>query len=192
MSEIESILEELSSEDEQRCEQAIIRLVNMGESALTALKPQLTHPQADQRWWAVRALAGFLDREATRLLIEAMDDAEPSVRHCAALALAGRSDEDAIAALVAALFSPDRLFARLAANSLVSTGTAAVPALLNQIEQNAEAPRVEIYRSLALIGDPRAIPALFNATEDDSALTEYWAQEGLERMGVGMVYFKPE
>jgi phycocyanobilin lyase beta subunit len=121
-----------------------------------------------------------------------MEDPETSVRHCAALALAGRSDQDAIASLTSALSSPDRLLARLAANSLVSTGSAAVPALLDLLEHNAEAPRAEVVRALALIGDPRAIPALFNATEDDSALAEYWAEEGLERMGGGMVYFKPE
>lgn len=192
MSELESLLEDLSGEDEQRAEDAVSRMANYGESALAALKPRLSHPQAEHRWWAVRALAQFPDPEATRLLIAAMDDPEPSVRHCAALALAGRADEAALAALASAITSPDRLFARLAANSLVTTGSAAVPPLLNLLEHNAEVPRAEIFRALALIGDPRAIPALYNTTEDDSALVEYWAEEGLERMGVGMVYFKPE
>jgi len=44
---------------------------------------------------------------------------------------------------------------------------------------------------LALIGDPQTIPALFAALQEDSALMEYWANEGLERMGVGMAFFKP-
>ena len=39
--------------------------------------------------------------------------------------------------------------------------------------------------------DTRAIPALFKALEDESAIAQYWADEGLERMGVGQVYFKP-
>jgi hypothetical protein len=37
-----------------------------------------------------------------------------------------------------------------------------------------------------MIGDTRAVPGLFEALEG-SALQEYWAEEGLERMGVGMV-----
>jgi len=191
MSDIETILLELSSEDENRAEQAASRLAGLGGRALEALKTRLLHPQVDQRWWAVRALANFPDREATRLLVSALGDQDPSVRHCAALALAGRADEDAIAALASALSSPDTLLARLAANSLVSTGAEAVPALLDILKDCPEVYRAETVRALALIGDPRAIPVLYNALADDSALVEYWAEEGLERMGVGMVYFKP-
>jgi hypothetical protein len=33
---------------------------------------------------------------------------------------------------------------------------------------------------------------LFEELDDSSALIEYWASEGLEKMGVGLVYFKPE
>jgi NADPH-dependent ferric siderophore reductase len=46
-------------------------------------------------------------------------------------------------------------------------------------------------RVLALVGDKSSIPALFEALDSDSMLIEYWANEGLERMGVGMVFFKP-
>jgi hypothetical protein len=45
---------------------------------------------------------------------------------------------------------------------------------------------------LAQIGDPRSIPALFTALDEDSALMEYWASEGLEKMGVGIVFFEPD
>jgi HEAT repeat protein len=51
--------------------------------------------------------------------------------------------------------------------------------------------RREAARSLAAIGDPRAVPALYEVLEDDSALLVYWAEQGLERMGVGMAFFKP-
>jgi HEAT repeat protein len=46
-------------------------------------------------------------------------------------------------------------------------------------------------RALARIGDQRAIPALFRALDDESALIEYWATKGLEDMGVGMIFFEP-
>ena len=71
------------------------------------------------------------------------------------------------------------------------SGAAAVPALLDLLETGLQAVRLETARTLAMIGDTRAIPALFNALDEDSALMEYWANEGLERMGVGMAFFKP-
>ena len=42
-----------------------------------------------------------------------------------------------------------------------------------------------------MIGDTRAIPELYKMLDSDSALLEYWASDGLERMGVGMVFFAP-
>jgi hypothetical protein len=44
---------------------------------------------------------------------------------------------------------------------------------------------------LALIGATSAIPALFGALEDKSIVAQYSIDEGLERMGLGQVYFKP-
>jgi HEAT repeat protein len=87
--------------------------------------------------------------------------------------------------------SQDALLARLAANALACTGADAVPALLEVLEKGEQALRLEAARALAHIGDERSIPALFKALDEDSALMEYWANEGLERMGVGMVFFKP-
>jgi HEAT repeat protein len=67
-----------------------------------------------------------------------------------------------------------------------------VAGLIRALAQDAQ-PRVRTHaaRALALIGDTSAIPALFKALEDDSAMVQYWVEEGLERMGVGQVYFKP-
>ncbi len=52
--------------------------------------------------------------------------------------------------------------------------------------------RIQIMRSLAEIRDHRAIPLMLKATEEDSAMLNYWAKEGLERLGLNMVYIKPE
>ena len=93
--------------------------------------------------------------------------------------------------LIAALNDSDRLCASLAADALVSIGAAAVPALLAVLENGKPAARIEAARALALIGDTRAIPAFFKTLEGKSTLVEYWAREGLERMGVGMAFFKP-
>ena len=64
--------------------------------------------------------------------------------------------------------------------------------LLDAMQHGEHLARLEAVRALAKIGDQRAIPALFEALDDSSALIEYWASEGLEKMGVGMVFYKPE
>jgi HEAT repeat protein len=120
-----------------------------------------------------------------------LKDKDVAVCQCAALGLSRQPDERAVPALVEAMASDDALLARLAANALGAIGAAAVPALLDALENGSQSVRLEAARTLAMIGDTRAIPALFNALDGDSALLEYWANEGLERMGVGMVFFKP-
>jgi len=59
------------------------------------------------------------------------------------------------------------------------------------LNSSPQAARLEAARALALIADQRAIPSLFQALDGESALLEYWANEGLERMGVGMAFFIP-
>jgi hypothetical protein len=55
--------------------------------------------------------------------------------------------------------------------------------------QNA---RVEATRALAEIKDPRCISPFFAAIQNgDSPLVEYWADQGLEKLGIGMSFFSP-
>jgi HEAT repeat protein len=71
-------------------------------------------------------------------------------------------------------------------------GSAAVQPLIRTLAHDVQ-PRVRANaaRALALLADPAAIPALFNALEDDSLIVQHWAEEGLERLGVGTLFFKP-
>ena len=112
------------------------------------------------------------------------------MRQCAALGLRQRPDPAAVEALIRALDDPDPLVRRLAGEALSATGSEAVPSLLKVMESGAQPARLEAARALGVIGDVRAIPALFAAL-DGSALLEYWASQGLERMGVGMSFFLP-
>ena len=81
---------------------------------------------------------------------------------------------------------------RLAGDALAAIGSQTVPLLLDAMQNGEHIVRLEAVRALAKIGDESAIPALFEALDDRSALIEYWANEGLEKMGVGMVFYKPE
>jgi HEAT repeat protein len=159
--------------------------------ALSALQDLLASGDADKRWWAVRALAALPRDEVIPLLIQALQDDEAPVRQCAALGLRQRPAPRAITRLVQALDDPDPLARRLAGEALAAIGGEAVPALLEVMAHGSQATRLGAVRALATIGDTRAIPALFRALDEDSALMEYWAGQGLEKMGVGMSFFIP-
>jgi HEAT repeat protein len=59
---------------------------------------------------------------------------------------------------------------------------------------SAQAParevRIHALRALAEIRDHRAIPILMKVKERDSALLQHRAKEGLDRLGLHMVYIK--
>ena len=82
--------------------------------------------------------------------------------------------------------------AGLAGNALVKIGSPAVDGLLQVMKD--ETPlhiRILALRTLAEIRDHRAIPILMKSMNEESAVLQYWAQTGLERLGLDMVYIKP-
>lgn len=186
---------------EEELDAAIIRLGAAGEPAFPLIKELLDSPDPDRRWWGVRALAaapnpqpGKPDWAGGRLVL-ALADSDVSVCQCSALGLrqrkTGLASEQSVAALIPALSSPDPLLRRLAGDALGEAGSAAVPVLLEAFQQGPLEGRGQAARALALIGDMRAIPALFKALDDPSTFVAYWANEGLDRMGVGMMFFNP-
>lgn len=192
MSTLSGLLAELQSGDSTRAEAAATALPAHAEAALAGLLPLLQSNDPETRWWAVRSLAGFLHPEASELLTQALADPDASVQQCAALALSQRTHAGAVAPLVGLLANPDSLLARLAGDALVAQGAGAVEPLAAALQDNpSPSARVEAARALALIGDTRAIPALFKLLDSESAMLEHWATEGLQKMGVGMAFFKP-
>jgi HEAT repeat protein len=189
--DLAALIRELTSGDDRRAEASVNCLARRGSLVLPAITPLLQAPEADTRWWAVRLLAEIGDGEAVDHIIRALQDEDASVRQCATLAISRQGDERAVPSLIQLLSDGDSLMVRLAANALVLIGPPAVPALLDLLQQGAPVARFEAVRALALIGDPRAFSALMGVLEEDSALMDYWANEGLERMGAGMLYFSP-
>lgn len=165
----------------------------MGKEGLPSLVELLTAPEPDTRWWAVCALSGIDHPDVFPFLRQALHDPDLSVRECAATGLRLHPDHIAIPDLIAAMKTPNLLLTRLAANALVAIGKETVPALLDVMENAPQAARVEATKALAQIQDPRCIEAFFSAIQNgDSPLVEYWADQGLERLGIGMSFFKPE
>ncbi len=121
----------------------------------------------------------------------ALGEADSEVRACVLYALGSRPEPEAISLLVAALGDPSQFLARTACDSLERIGKPTVPALIEALKNQNAQVRGLAARALAHIKDTSSIPALFNALEDDSAIVQHWADEGLDNMGVGQVYFKP-
>jgi HEAT repeat protein len=164
----------------------------MGDDVIPALLELTQSPEADSRWWALRVLAQS-PHSRTGWLIPFLDDSAPEVRQCAALglALSATQDEAAIQPLVRALNDNDAMVCNLAANALIKIGKPAVPSLIEAVVNKSQSVRIHALRALAEIRDHRAIPVLMQVLEEDSALLGHWAKEGLERLGLDMVYLKP-
>jgi HEAT repeat protein len=186
----EELLNDLLSGDETRAEGAVSPLIELGEQAIPALIDLTRSADADQRWWGLRVLAGS-PHGRIEWLVPFLEDPTPEVRQCAVLGLAIRPDEAAIQPLIRALSDEDSMVGNLAVNSLVKIGKVAVPALIEAIQSGPRGVRIQALRALAEIRDHRAIPVMMQVMAEDSALLQYWAKEGLERLGLDMVYIKP-
>lgn len=190
MHALDDLLNDLISGDESRAEAAVPELINLGADAIPALQDLTRSTDVDQRWWAIRVLMQS-PHASTDGLLPFLNDPAPEVRQCAALGLASRIDENAIKPLIQALSDDDSMVSTLAGNALIKIGSAAVPSLIETAQSAQQAARIQALRALAEIRDHRAIPVMMKVMEEDSALLQHWAKEGLERLGLNMVYIKP-
>jgi len=189
--ELCTLLAELTCGDDLRAEAAVSGLAGRGAGILPSLRALIDSSEVDARWWAIRTLAQMAE-PPTDWLIASLADPAAEVRQCAALALCHHPDGNAIPGLIRLLADPEPVSAELAADALTAIGSDALPALLEMLENGPHKARLEAVRALACLGDPRAVPSLMAALEEDSLSMQFWAEEGLERLGLGMVYLKPD
>jgi HEAT repeat protein len=187
---LERLLDDLVSGDEARAEAAIPQLIEMDAAAIPALLDLTKSSDVDSRWWALRALAST-PHSRTEWLVPFLSDPAPDIRQCAALGLAIKADASTTDSLVGALSDEDSMTSSLAVNALIKIGKDAVPSLIEAVKRGAQSQRIHALRALAEIKDHRAIPIMMQVMQEDSALLQHWAQEGLERLGLDMVYIKP-
>ncbi len=193
MTALQPLLAQLSSGNDYLAENAAAKLYAHGQPAFAALCQLRQSPDPDQRWWAVRALSQFPASSGLNgELIAALEDDTVEVQQCAALAICHHPALQAVSSLIRLLSSSDSLLAGLASTALAKIGPEAVPALLEALKNEKASARLEAIRALAEIKDPRAIPALMKILDSDSALARYWAEQGLDNLGLGMVYLRPE
>jgi HEAT repeat protein len=198
VSSLQDLLSDLTGGSETRAERAVPELIDLGQEAIPALLDLTRSSEVDHRWWGLRVLAQSPHSQA-EWLIPFLNDPAREVRQCAALGLAIKPAESATQPLVQALRDEDSMVSSLAVNALVKIGKDAVPALIEVVKQSPErvegnAPqsaRIHALRALAEIRDHRAIAVMMKVMEEDSALLQHWAKEGLDRLGLDMVYIKP-
>jgi len=131
-------------------------------------------------------------------MLTALDDEVVEVRQSAALGLSIYPNSKTVSALIRSLYDEDSMVSTLASNALGKIGEDAVLPLLvvldkkkSKIKKTQEqAARLGAMRALAKIADPRAIPAMMTALEEeDSLFLKHWAEVGLKELGQEMVYF---
>lgn len=118
-------------------------------------------------------------------------DPNLEVRQCAALGLRLRPDPHAISSLLDLLCEPDPLASLLAGDALAALGAPVVKPLMGCLESAPPQVRLYAVRALASMRAAHSVPALFAALSDPSLSVEFWANEGLERMGIGMIFYQP-
>ncbi|MDO9302687.1 MAG: HEAT repeat domain-containing protein [Anaerolineales bacterium] len=188
--EMQDLLAELTSGNDTRAENSIPALVELGMAAMPALLDLTRAEEADSRWWAVCALAASPHTQ-TEDLVPLLSDSAPEVRAAAALALCSHPHESAVEALIKTLADEDSLTAGLAGNALVKIGSPSVLSLIRAAQESPTGIRISALRALSQIRDHRAVPVMTKSLSEESALLQYWAQEGLNRLGLNMVYVKP-
>ena len=191
MSDLAEAMAGLLSGDERQAEAAAACLPSLGAEALVRLTGLTSSTDPEARWWATRALSGFADPAAVMAVLTRLSDPDPAVRQCAAIGLRLQPSTASLPGLARALFDDDALVARLAADALAAAGPDAIPHLQATLQTGSRRARLEAARALAGMRHNSAIPALYAALEDPSPLVQHWAEQGLEALGMGMVYFSP-
>src|SRR5262245_53023684 len=94
--ELAALAQELICGDDERAEEAALKIGLHGCEALAYLAPVLADPNPDRRWWAARALGQMPCEEARLRLIDLLRDPDDDVRACAAFALGEARVESAV------------------------------------------------------------------------------------------------
>jgi HEAT repeat protein len=72
--------------------------------------------------------------------------------------------------------------------ALVQIGPAAAGGLITTLQSGSPTARMRAAQALVPLRVSSAIPALFAALDDDSPAVQHYAEEALERLGVGMTF----
>ena len=193
--EMGDLLKAIVSGEDERAELAVLALSAVGDDgAVSELIRRLPEASSDGRWWIARALAVLPRPQSAATLIELLNDPDSDVRACAALALGelhALCGAETAGALIAHLADESAHVAEVCTVALCRIGAAAVPGLLRALQEGVPVERIRAAKALVPIESHEAIPALVHALDDENAIVTHYAEDALERMGVGMVLLQP-
>jgi len=132
---------------------------------------------------AIHILGIMNNRTVIPLLLEALDDPVPSVRLEAVKALGRVGDSSVVPALLHALHVADEQMGSQIFLALMELGSAAVPALIAESNNNSAWIRWHCIRALGQICDDRALPVLVRALADQDHAVAWVAAKELPGFG---------
>ena len=191
MEDLLALLHELDVNNDEQVEQVHALLINYAEAALPVISELLNSTESEKRALAISALSHLHHPDSQPALFRGLSDPDLVVRYSALLGLRRQPNPTALPALVLFLCEEDPLLARLATDALIELGEGSVPALVDILERQRPHGRIEAARALASIDHEDVMQPLLKALGDRSTLVDYWAREGLNRRGLGLVFFSP-
>lgn len=184
----DTFLAAIAAGEDETTERLALQLSPAAEPALLAL---LAAPDADPRWWGVRALARCGGTTAVPGVAAQLADADPGIRAAALLALAHlhQRHPDAAAShldrVAECLKDDDGMVRQVAADALAQCGDDAVPALARILfQQPHEGARTRAAGALRKIATMKAAGVLYALLNDPNHLVRAYAYEGLDDMGL--------
>ncbi len=184
----DAFLTAIAAGNDDATERLALQLTPDAEPALLAL---LMAPDADQRWWGVRALARCGGMAAIPGAAAQLADADPGIRAAALLALAHLHQRQPNAVtpyldqVADCLKDDDGMVRQVAADALAQCGDDAVPALARILFQQAhEGARTRAAGALRKIATMKAAGVLYALLNDSNHLVRAYAYEGLDDMGL--------
>ena len=133
----------------------------------------------------IRGLGGIGTPDVVPVLTEALKDSSALIRLTAVRALGDTGDPIAVPALIAALGDKNddvRTGAAIALGEIGAPAKAAVPVLIDMLEQAGCIERSCIIQGLGGIGTPDVIPVLKDALNDESSQIRYTAEIELRKL----------
>ena len=155
MQEISRLITQLKSGNDSLAETAVKELSQLGTSAIERLAELLNDKDVDIRWWAIRTLAEFDETQAGQLIIDHLEDQDPAVQQCAAIALRFKPSKNAIKKLIPLLEHEDQLLSELAADALSAHGEKATQFLIEVVQKGSLKAQIQAVRALSKIKDTR-------------------------------------
>lgn len=187
MSPLSALHAAIQAQDDKAAEIAVTSLL---AADAPVLMTWLKAPDADQRWWAVRALAHCGGEEAAAALLAQMGEADPAVRSVAAFSLGtlhGRHPTTVrplLPTLAAHLADADGRVRQVVADALALCGGDAIPALAVVLAGADQSARTRAAYALYKINDLQSAPLLFHYLNDPNYMVQTYMVETLDNLGL--------